>query len=606
MGEHGHGGGARAGGELTVSVVRVIPDLPTFAVDDGFRYASEEALDIGTIVRVPLGRRRVRGWVVEVGSGDAEGLKKVIGRSADVPVFDRRLLEVLRWAAVHYVAPNAALLRRAAPPNLPHGVMVGFEPIAVGSETPYQVVESAVHGNYHRPQYVMAGSQQYEVAIEASHRVASSGGSVLLVVPTGRELETIAQRLRPLLGRRFVAVAPDASNREVTTAWSVAAVNAGVVVAGTHRIALWPVKSPRLAIVVEEGRRAMKDRQSPTLHAREVLQRRAAVQRFGLLYIGTLPSTNVVAAGVEILRRPGNARAWPPVEIVDRTQEPPGSGFLATPVRQAIRRAVELGRRVFVFTNRHGYAPAYRCVSCRTVRRCPACGSAVGTETTCERCGATLGGCTQCGDVHFEPLGAGEERIKEVLGSVFGRERVGPVGSDRSIWVGTERDVPFLIDVDVGVVLDADGLVLGTAYNAAEEGLRIMARLAGAIPFGDGRRLIVQTAQPAMAVLRALRSGDPLPFLRQELEERRKLLLPPAGDVLIVEVTPDSETAGSLLRSAMDDGVALLGPVVRKETARWLVQGRDLAETKQRLRAVVQSLRDAGCKVRVDVDPMDL
>ena len=34
-------------------------------------------------------------------------------------MFDRGLLEVMRWAAVHYVAPLSVLLGKGAPPNLP-------------------------------------------------------------------------------------------------------------------------------------------------------------------------------------------------------------------------------------------------------------------------------------------------------------------------------------------------------------------------------------------------------------------------------------------------------------------------------------------------------
>jgi primosomal protein N' len=59
--------------------VRVVPDVPTFAVDDGFTYAVPDGLDptVGSIVRVPLGGRVVRGWVIAEEASDGSDLKEL-------------------------------------------------------------------------------------------------------------------------------------------------------------------------------------------------------------------------------------------------------------------------------------------------------------------------------------------------------------------------------------------------------------------------------------------------------------------------------------------------------------------------------------------------
>nr|MDJ0925024.1 hypothetical protein [Acidimicrobiia bacterium] len=100
-------------------IAQIVPELPTFAVDDGFAYAIPDDMKdvkVGSLVRVPLGSRRVRGFVVSIRPGDASELKPIISISGDMPVFDDNLLQVLRWAALHYVAPLAVLLGRSAPP----------------------------------------------------------------------------------------------------------------------------------------------------------------------------------------------------------------------------------------------------------------------------------------------------------------------------------------------------------------------------------------------------------------------------------------------------------------------------------------------------------
>jgi len=105
----------------------VVPDIPTFAVDNGFSYRVPPALldqvMVGSVVRVPLAGRRVRGYVVGLETEDeasgARKLREVRSVSSTVPVFTEAMLPSLRWAAAHYVAPLAVVLAKSAPPNLP-------------------------------------------------------------------------------------------------------------------------------------------------------------------------------------------------------------------------------------------------------------------------------------------------------------------------------------------------------------------------------------------------------------------------------------------------------------------------------------------------------
>jgi len=74
---------------------------------------------VGAVVRVPLGGRRSRGWVVETGERPDRDLKEILGVSSRIPVFDESLLKGLAWASHRYVAPLSVVLAMASPPNLP-------------------------------------------------------------------------------------------------------------------------------------------------------------------------------------------------------------------------------------------------------------------------------------------------------------------------------------------------------------------------------------------------------------------------------------------------------------------------------------------------------
>lgn len=563
---------------------------------------------VGSIVRVPLGGRKVRGYVTEVGPGSQEGLKEIRAVSGEVPVFHPRLLETLRWAAHHYVTPMAAMLGKAAPPNLPRLApeipWPDVPTIAGGPLT--DVASAAARGGRSPAAYLLAADDWNGHLAAVTAPVAAAGRSSLVVTATGIEAAGTASHLSRLFGPRVVLATPDQTDQELTKAWQQAAVTPGTIVVGTHRIALWPVACLGLAVIVEEGRRGMKDRQTPTIHAREILRTRARIERFGLLFIGRVPTTEVLRAGTEIIRAPGRNRMWQLVEVVDRGEDPPGSGLLTDRVRSALRNAVARQQRTFLFTHRHGYASASRCVRCRTLRRCRECGSRPDPGVECGRCGASLGPCVNCGGRRFEPLGAGVGRVIEVAGQALGADAVGTVDQARPVMVGTERDLIRAGTMDLAVAVDADGLILGTNYRAAEEALRSMVRLAGLLPFGRGKRLMVQTSQPKHPVIVSLRRGDPMDFLESELVEREELGLPPAGELVVLEVRDGEPEFDRHIKEAVGSEAAVYGPAVVPRGLRWLIQGPRLSGVRSRLRPAVQQIRDSGATVRVDADPLDL
>jgi primosomal protein N' len=110
---------------------------------------------------------------------------------------------------------------------------------------------------------------------------------------------------------------------------------------------------------------------------------------------------------------------------------------------------------------------------------------------------------------------------------------------------------------------------------------------------------------PDHPVIAALRHGGPADFMRSVLEDRRAAGFPPSGELLAVEVAPPTPAVDGELR-AVAGTATVLGPAEQQGRSRWLVQGRDLHPLRIRLRPQVQAWRDAGLRVRVDADPIDL
>ena len=587
-------------------IARVVPDIPSFSVDDGFRYSipADLEVDVGAVVRVPLGGRTVRGFVVGLESGDGENLKAIRARSGKTAVFNERLLQSLRWAAHHYVAPLSVLLRRAAPPNIP-APTTGPAPAVdrrEAAQTPAGALGRSIAEGRTRNCHLQT-TNPGDLA-DLVGPILGAGMSVMLVAPTGLEAVRIHERLAATFGEAVLAITPDTSDREATAVWAKCRSAAGYLLVGTPRVSLWPVAQLGAAVVMGEARRGMKDRQTPTVHSRELLRARSVVERFALVTTGLVPSTETIAAGTEVIVA-GPGRPWSLIEFVDRSVDPPGTGPLSDRTKTAIAAAAKRAENVFVFTHRRGYAPAFRCVRCRELRTCGGCGARTGREDTCRRCEREQGSCRSCGADRFEPLGAGVDRIVELVKRFVDADKVGLAGEGRLVTVGSVRDVPAIRRCSLAVVVDADGLVLGTDYRAGEDALQSLARVAAVVGSGHGRRTIVQTSNPAHPVLEALRRGEVLPFLAAELEQRAAFGFPPVGDLIVLECRGCPDGAAQRLTERFPE-VTVLGPAPVEGGLRWLLQGSDLSAARKELRKLAAEWRDAGASLRIDVDPIDL
>ena len=575
-----------------MQIAQVVPDLATFAVDDGFSYAVPNGtpIGVGSIVRVPLGNRRVRGFVVGTRDGDTDGLKKVAAVSGDMPVFDERLLQTLRWASLHYVAPLSVLLGKASPPNLPRRP----------SAPTYEAVDARQAVGVGAGRTAPLHLDDEAAAVSLAAQAAGRNNSCLLVASTVVDAIRISEQLGPLLGARVATAWSQMSAAAVTKSWARLAGVPGTVLVGTREAAWWPAVSLEAAIVVDDGRRGHKDRQTPTAHARDVLRRRGAVERFLVATTGRVPTTDAVGAGFEVMAQPG--RLWPLVEVVDRSEDPPGSGVVGSRARSAIRSTAGRGEKTFVLCRTRGFS--VRCVRCRALRQCVSCQTTVGRSEKCPRCETVPGSCVNCGSDRFEPAASSVPQVLKEVATVVGG-KAGLAGSSSLVEVGTERDMPEPGSLALAVAVDGDGWAFAPHFRAAEDAVRLMARLAGTVRKGRSNRALVQTSVPEHRVYEALRRGSADTFLGEELELRTKDGFPPAGELMAVEIEGEADAHAELEQGVAGEG-QILGPAVVGSRTRWLIAGSDLRRVKIALRPVVQSWREAKTRVRIDADPIDL
>ena len=475
-------------------VARVVPDVT--GLDKEFDYLVPADLGaeirVGSVVRVPLHGRRVRGWVVALDPSDQpleiDQMRPIVNVSSRGPA--EELIELARWASVRWGAGRLRpFLVSASPPvnvaTLPPRRRAGarIEPVHPGA------ADLLVQGGG----VVRLPPTDDAVPILAA---AARLGPTLVVVPSADRARLDAIRLR----RAGLAVA------HVPQEWAAAAAGVDVVIGA--RTAAWaPCPDLAAVVVLDEHDEALQEERSPTWHARDVVVERARRAGAPALLVSPCPTVAGLAAASGRVTKPSidaERDGWPIVEVVDRRRDEPWRTSLVTsPLMAHLRRS---DRTVVCVHNTPGRARILACRSCHALARCERCDAAVGLADdgrfVCRRCDAVRPVvCLACGGSAFANLKPGVTRLREELEAAAGRPVVAVTGRDdepppaAGVYVGTEAVLHRVTQADVVAFLDIDIELLVPRYRAAEQALALLVR--GARLTGPRRE------RPAAALARA-------------------------------------------------------------------------------------------------------
>jgi primosomal protein N' (replication factor Y) len=562
-------------------IVRVHVDVP--ALDRDFDYAVPDklaaAMRVGTIVRVPLHGRRVRGWVTAVGVEPREGLHLVDVAKVTGYGPPAELVELAGWAAWRWAGRTTAFLRAASPDR----AVVGLPPPIPPRPPRARIGAAWFDEAFELPRAVVRvppGGDRFPV-VEAALRL----GPAFVLCASVSDATNLAQRLRR--AGEPVALLP--------TDWARAAAGGSTVI-GTRAAAWAPHPDAAAFLVLDAHDDAHVEERAPTWGAWPVAAERA--HRAGVPCVAVTPVPTVELAEwakVLVPSRNDERSGWPPLEIVDRRGDDPRSGLYSERLMHLLRS----GGRVACILNRKGRATLLACGTCGEVVQCEVCGaSMVGAEVglRCRHCEHTRPSvCSACGGQRLKQLRVGVARAREELEALTGE----PVGGltaesdevpDTRVVIGTEAALHRLPAVAGVAFLDFDQELLAPHFRATENALALLARAARLV--GGRRRdgrLLVQTRLPGHEVLAAALHADPGPMTTIDRSRRQALGLPPFMAMALVS----GEAAEGFVEQL--GGVDVRGPV----DGQWQVRAPDHTALCD---ALGEATRPPG-RLRVEVDP---
>ncbi len=606
-----------------VSIAKVEPLTTARALRGPFDYrlpAEMADVGVGSVVRVPFGRQRVLGIVVDLAESSdlaPERLAEPIeALETGVPA---ELVRLGLWVAREYCSTPSRGLRLVLPPGA--GVRkrrsrprVELPGVALADAVAPELLPEQAHAveeigaaldgaDRCAPRelllYGVTGSGKTEVYLAAVEAALAQGRGAIVLVPEIGLAPQVVTRFRARLGDRFAVLHSALTSGERYDEWRRLRSGEASVCVGPRSAIFAPVENLGLVVIDEEHDPSYKQEGDPSYDARTVARRRAA-ECGAVLVAGTAtprPESWLELPRVELPRRV-DGRRLPPVEVLDMRAADPRSGPLHPATWEALEGVRRAGTKAIVMINRRGFAPWLTCRSCGHHWNCPNCDVSTivhrhGGRLVCHHCAHTEplpGVCSECGSTTLSRAGAGTERIEGLLGERLGPMPVFRLDSDTAagrgaharildsfgeaesgVLVGTQmvskgHDFP---EVTLSAILDADATLRFPDFRAEERTFAMVAQLAGRSGRGEaGGDVIVQTLAPEAPSIGHAARHDAPGFLAAELERRRALRYPPFSHLVRIglasEHEPRLDEAASRLASelaaALPEGTDLLGP----------------------------------------------
>ncbi|WP_420608924.1 hypothetical protein [Candidatus Poriferisodalis sp.] len=555
--------------------VQVLVDEP--AIDREFTYllppelvSGRVPVTVGTIVRVVLNRRRLRGWVTGLdatipGGRELAPVSSVVGVGPPPHV-----VELARWAAWRWAGTQVHFLRTASPDRVVKGLPAG-RPVSLpnvvsdeGADTPEWVRDAFAEAapasaGGGLPAVVRLGpcADEWPLVVEALRH-----GRTLVLVPTAAWAARLAGRLRQ------IGVSTAFAPRD----WAGAA--SAHVLVGTRAGAWAPCGRLDAVVVLDEHDQTYQEEAAPTWNARDVAIERARRDGARCLLVGPLPSPDAVVlagptasdSGPAVITAPrtSTSEAWPRVQIADRRQDDPATGEWCG---EALAELLRSDGTVVCVLNRTGRARLAYCASCGELARSRTSGRAMRLEkqqftdpdsgdirpAVCEFCGATKfrrarvgvkGVAEEMERLARRPViqvvgGAAPDAASSSSGSRAAdddaqpprrRRQSRPQSRQPALYIGTEAVFHRVPSADAVAFVDFDQELTAPRYRAGEEAFALLVRAARLVgPRSGGGSVLVQTRLPDHPVLAAATEADPSDWLRAEMERRPAMRQPPAA-----------------------------------------------------------------------------
>ena len=408
------------------------------------------AVEVGSMLVVPFGRREVLGVVVGLAEhseiADEKLLEPLRALELGVPI---DLVALAEWIAAEYCSTVARALRLVLPPGSATRLAAGtrrrrrprrpqHEAVGVAHAQAPRLTsdQRAVLAELQtllagpapaaaaRLLHGITGSGKTEVYLQAAALALAQGRGAIVLVPEIALTPQIVGRFLARFGETVAVLHSGLTPAQRREEWRRLRTGEARVCVGPRSAVFAPIERLGLIVVDEEHDASYKHEGDPRYDARDVAAWRARQQGALLLAGSATPRPESVhALGRLRLPRRVDGRPLPRVRVLDMCEQVHG---LHPETAQALAEVRRAGGKAIVLLNRRGWSNFLSCRSCGRVWSCPQCDVALvlhrAQGLACHHCGhrERLPARCGCGSAAIARHGAGTERLQHDLAAALG------------------------------------------------------------------------------------------------------------------------------------------------------------------------------------------
>jgi len=428
-------------------------------VGHALTYRSEQALPVGALVRVPLGKRDTLGIVSACDTEcpaavNATAVKPITAHLGDMPPLGPDWLDLIRFTAKYYQRSLGEVALAALPPDLKKldptqltrrltrngkqraKARVASEPSKenVPEASPEQIAALTGIATATKPVLLFGatGSGKTEVYLQVAAQCLADHpqAQILVLVPEINLTPQLEARFFARFGdEQVVSMHSGLTPAQRLQSWLSAHLGHARVVLGTRMAVFASLPHLQLIVVDEEHDPSYKSQEGARYSARDLAIYRAHSKSGCRVILGSAtPALETWYAAEQgryvrfnMPSRMGGA-ALPTLRLVDMQRQPKQT-VLAAPLIEAIAERAQNGEQSLLLLNRRGYAPVLSCGACQWKSDCPNCSAfrvfhKRDRSLRCHHCGFTERvphACPSCGNVDIQTVGRGTEQLEELV-----------------------------------------------------------------------------------------------------------------------------------------------------------------------------------------------
>lgn len=499
----------------------------------------------------------------------------------------------------------------------------------------------------------VTGSGKTEIYINLIREALLRGKGSLFLVPEISLTPQMVERFQKEFEHGVAILHSKLTNKERGEEWLKIHSGQKKVVLGVRSAIFAPIKDLEYIIIDEEHETSYKQDSSPIYNAKFVALKRSQLENCKVIFGSATPSIESYYFGkkeiFELLTLDSryNNAVLPEVNIVDMKEE--DDSFFSKELLKNIRETLLRKEQVILLLNRKGYSTMVQCKECGHIEECEHCSIKMSyyhsrKTLKCNYCGTEKkfnGKCSKCGSSNLDFGGKGVEQVEHKLREYFdvpivrmdadtAREKnfyketyYKFLNKEYDIMIGTQLIAKGLHFPDVTLVgvINADMILSFPDFRAGERTYQLITQAAGRAGRGSKKgKVIIQTYQPENYVMDKIMKSDYEGFYNSEIEMRKILSYPPFSKIINIGISSSKEdklekVARKLFETIKRDYVEVYGPnksLVYKVKDRYreniFIKGskKNIDYYKKELEKELAEFNDEGCRIVVDVDPVNL